>query len=360
MNYIGSKRRLLPTLIARAFARGDRRRPGRFGDAFAGTHAVGRYAQAVQGHIVYANDWQYFSAILGDAHLQTVVPKFPNVLLGHKTDAESMQQWIAHLNELIAQELPIHRAGWFAEALGEGVWGQRLYFSRENAYAIEIVREAILRFARPPLSLPPDACHILLASLLHAADRVINTASVHCAFLKAIKKSAQRPLVLEVPKLSSGYCATVTCQDALDFAGMTRNLDILYLDPPYNARQYASYYHIWETLVAWDDPVLTGVAGMRPYNHQKSAWCSKKTAAAALRDTVAASDSREVWLSYSNEGILTHEQIMATLEAFGRVTLLVDRIDRFRADLDSADRHYAPQTQVEERLYILERVQDAA
>jgi adenine-specific DNA-methyltransferase len=58
--------------------------------------------------------------------------------------------------------------------------------------------------------------------------------------------------------------------------------DILYLDPPYNKRQYAPNYHILETIAKYDNPVIKGITGMRDYSEQKSLFCNKDTALQSL------------------------------------------------------------------------------
>lgn len=42
-----------------------------------------------------------------------------------------------------------------------------------------------------------------------------------------------------------------------------KGVDILYLDPPYNERQYAPKYHILETIAKWDNPKIQGITGMK-------------------------------------------------------------------------------------------------
>ena len=58
--------------------------------------------------------------------------------------------------------------------------------------------------------------------------------------------------------------------------------DILYIDPPYNERQYLPNYHVLETAAKYDFPTLRGVTGQRPYEMQRSDFCSKKTVVSAF------------------------------------------------------------------------------
>ena len=61
-----------------------------------------------------------------------------------------------------------------------------------------------------------------------------------------------------------------------------------YLDPPYNQHSFLRNYHIWETLVRWDEPEVYGVACKRiDCKERGSDYNSKrriKTALAGLLD----------------------------------------------------------------------------
>ncbi len=74
--------------------------------------------------------------------------------------------------------------------------------------------------------------------------------------------------------------------------------DIVYIDPPYNSRQYSRFYHVLETLTVWDKPKLTGVALKRPEENM-SAYC-RITAPAAFEDLIKNIDAKYIVVSYNN------------------------------------------------------------
>ena len=108
-----------------------------------------------------------------------------------------------------------------------------------------------------------------LASLVNSIDKYANTASVYGAFLKHIKKSAQKKFQLELLQVIDVPVGTVYNEDINTLIQTIRG-DVLYLDPPYNARQYCSNYHVLETIARYDHPELRGVTGLRSSTEQKS------------------------------------------------------------------------------------------
>lgn len=336
MNYIGSKDRLLRGILAEAVA-ATGLEGGVFADGFAGTHAVGRFMQSA-GWTVWANDALYFSFVVGMAHLHNVkMEGFIEVLNGAALDAAKDDRW-EHSR--------------FFQAYCEGGEAGRLYFSRENGRAIACLRQKIDGHA-----LNVFERTAAIASLVQAADRVANVASVYAAYLKAVKPSARKPLRLEPLPGGVGPEPKVSCMDITDFLDKFRGVDILYLDPPYNHRQYAPNYHVLETIARWDmhgfEP--KGKTGLRPYEHQKSAWCSKRAALAALDDAIQLADARFVMLSYSDEGIMRKDDIIATLSRYGDVRTFEEQIPRFRSDRDSAARQYKDREAVVEYVFLLEK-----
>lgn len=102
-----------------------------------------------------------------------------------------------------------------------------------------------------------------------------NTASVYGAFLKKLKKSAQKPLTLKSAKFYiNDHPHTVTNSD-VNLLAKTSKHDVVYLDPPYNHRQYSGNYHILETIARDDSPEIRGITGMRDCREQKSDYCSR-------------------------------------------------------------------------------------
>lgn len=158
----------------------------------------------------------------------------------------------------------------------------------------------------------------MIASLLEVVDKHANTASVYGAFLKKLKSSAQKTFDFTPAKL------LINDQDHIVYNMDANKLikqitsDILYLDPPYNERQYASNYHLLETIAKYDNPVIKGKTGLRDYKEQKSEYCSKSSVKKAFADLIQNAKCKYIFLSYNNEGLLSLEDIKEIMSKKGK------------------------------------------
>lgn len=112
--------------------------------------------------------------------------------------------------------------------------------------------------------------------------------------------------------------------------------DVLYLDPPYNARQYCTNYHVLETIARYDNPVLNGKTGLRDYSDQKSKFCSKRTVEKAFDDLISNADFKYIFLSYNNEGLMSLDTIKAIMSKYGKYACYTQDYRRFKADKDES------------------------
>ena len=131
------------------------------------------------------------------------------------------------------------------------------------------------------------------------------------------------------------------------------NTDILYLDPPYNERQYAPNYHILETIARYDNPEIRGVTGMRNYDSQKSRFCKASTALEDLDKVARIATYEYLVLSYNSEGIMPQHNILDVLSQYGEVELEQFEYLRFKINnngLSKTKKH------IWEQLYILRRL----
>ena len=110
------------------------------------------------------------------------------------------------------------------------------------------------------------------------------------------------------------------------------NTDILYLDPPYNERQYAPNYHILETIARYDNPEIRGVTGMRNYDSQKSRFCKASTALEDLDKVARIATYEYLVLSYNSEGIMPQHNILDVLSQYGEVELEQFEYLRFKSN----------------------------
>ncbi|MBV8463791.1 MAG: DNA adenine methylase [Acidimicrobiales bacterium] len=195
------------------------------------------------------------------------------------------------------------------------------YFRPENGARIDAVRAAIQREYAGS-----DLWPLLLVSLLEAADRVDSTTGLQMAYLKEWAPRSFTPLVLRPPELVPGPGRALR-GDACRLAGTAElgPVDLAYLDPPYNQHRYEANYHVWETIVAGDEPPHYGVAAKRQDLREpdgRSPFNSRRTMPDALRRVVAALDAELVVLSYNNESWLDFDELRDVCAPRGDVCVL--------------------------------------
>jgi adenine-specific DNA-methyltransferase len=189
-----------------------------------------------------------------------------------------------------------------------------------------------------------------LASLLESADKLANTASVYGAYLKHLKRSAQKELILEPAEFDVNDNAHEVFNENSNTLIRKIEGDILYLDPPYNARQYGANYHLLNTIATYDHFVPNGKTGLRKY--QKSDWCSRSKVEHAFDDLLKNAKFKYIFLSYNNEGLMPMETIKKIMSKYGRYDLASTDYPRFKADRDENRNHKASKT--EEFVHVLE------
>jgi len=181
---------------------------------------------------------------------------------------------------------------------------------------------------------------------------VANTASVYGAYLKHLKKTAQKEMwlypadyVINEPEHE------VHNRDANELISEIEG-DILYMDPPYNHRQYGANYHLLNTIARYDQFEPAGKTGLRAY--ARSRWCMKNEVADVFDDLVSKAKFKYIFLSYNNEGLLSLEQVRRIMENYGRYDLIEQPYQRFKADKTESRNHKA--TSTTEYLHVLEKI----
>lgn len=331
MNYIGSKTRLLSFLeeSIQGFIAGDLRDVV-FCDLFAGTGAVGKYFKSKCKSII-ANDLEYYSYVLNRNYV------------GNHSSLK-VQHLLSELELLPGVE------GFVYTNYCRGGHGERNYFKDTNGKRIDAMRLQIETW-KSAHKIDEDVYYYLLATLLESADKVANTASVYGAYLKHIKKTA----LADMKILPASFEETKTSHKVYqgDANTVIKDIkgDILYLDPPYNARQYGSNYHILNTIAKYSEFEPKGVTGLPVYN--RSAYCSKTSVRESFEALIADAQFHYVFLSYNNEGLMSHNEITEILGKYGKVELKTQAYQRFKADKTENRNHTATETL--EYLFCLEK-----
>jgi adenine-specific DNA-methyltransferase len=166
-----------------------------------------------------------------------------------------------------------------------------------------------------------------------AADRVDSTTGLQMAFLKSWSERSHRDLVLQEPALLAGPGHTVR-GDAVRTIDALPEVDLMYLDPPYNQHRYFTNYHVWETLVRWDEPAHYGIACKRVDARDdagtRSVFNSKQLMPDAMADLLGRARADVVVVSYNDESWISPEAMTAALRDAGRACVQVVAFDSKR------------------------------
>ena len=324
MNYIGSKYSLLDFIdhTIKSVV-GEDISHLVFCDLFAGTGIVGRHFKT-QVNQVISNDWEYYSYILNRNYI------------GNHLEIEGKDEYIEKLNQLDGID-----NGFIYSQYCLGGGNNRQYFSDENGKKIDAVRVAIEEWKNNG-EISDDLYYFLLCSLIESADKHANTASVYGAFLKSLKKSAQKPIVIAPATYQiNSHNHQVYREDANTLIKSISG-DILYLDPPYNARQYGANYHLLNTIAEYKVFEPKGKTGLREYN--KSDYCSKSVVRDSFERLIADAKFKYIVLSYNNEGLMSIDTIRQIMSKYGRYQVFQKEYSRFRADKAENRNHLADTT----------------
>ncbi|MFL5738044.1 MAG: DNA adenine methylase [Actinomycetota bacterium] len=283
IKYLGSKRRLVPVLgelLSRAGAETAI-------DLFTGTTRVAQDFKR-RGAEVWAADSAAYSRVFAECYVATDADD---------VDAKELADAVENLNALAGVD------GYVTETFCR----RSRYFQPFNGMRIDAIRGAIEKEHRGSPLFP-----LLLTSLIEAADRVDSTTGVQMAYLKAWAPRSHGRLELRVPELLRGG-GHVLSGDAVALSPMLPEVDVAYLDPPYNQHRYFTNYHVWETLVRWDAPEHYGVACKRLDSREpdtRSAFNVRATTAPALGEVIRHVRSRVMIVSISDESWVPLEELL--------------------------------------------------
>jgi len=292
--YIGSKTKLKSWIFSliEEHCKGET-----FADIFAGTGIMGVEASR-----------KYKSIILNDILYSNIV-SYEAFFSSGKFNIKKITNIIDSYNKL---ELNSIKENYFSKNFGNK------YFSKENSRLIGFIREDLEQKKK---SLTKKEYSIILTSLIYSIDKIANTVGHYDAYIKkniVIKKLNIKPIIpIKTKKVF------IFRQDA-NLLVKKIKADIVYIDPPYNSRQYSRFYHLLETLVKWDKKELYGVA-LKPESENMSEYCTTR-APKAFAELIDNLKCKYIIVSYNNtynskshssENKIKLEEIQSILEKKG-------------------------------------------
>jgi adenine-specific DNA-methyltransferase len=325
MRYIGNKTRLLP-FILRTIKKGGLN-AGSVHDAFAGTASVSR-ALKTRGWRVHASDILMSSYVFQRAYVV----------------ADAVDSALPDMVRELAEVLP--KPGFISEHFSPSGNDGRMYFTPENAGLIDAAREE-LEVWRAAQRIPDDTYYVLLAAIIEGADRVANTAGVYASYMKRWQPNARRKFRIQ-PELpvAGPHPACAYLLDAREAALAVGEVDLIYIDPPYNSRQYVAYYHIPEILArGWSNgaPAIRGKVGLLAGPEGRSEWSHGKRVERLLASLLESTQARYALVSFNSEGHLGPDRLLTLLDKAalnGEVSHFNQSYRRYRADSEREGRHY--------------------
>ena len=358
--YIGNKRKLLKLIYKAIETTGIEIKPGiKFLDVFSGSGVVSRFAKMLNFE-VFANDWETYSKVINSAYL-SINKRDISSLFGSKQKFKKLLEKINNLPEPEEEEQYI--AKYYAPKENDinkvNYKTERLFYTRKNALTIDKIRNFIEK-NYPSSSKSDDVRKIrnlLIAQLVYESATHTNTSGVFKACHKEFgghgKDALTRiltPIALHEPVLiDSDYECHVFQQDANKLVEELEDIDIAYLDPPYNQHQYGSNYHMLNTIAKWDKiPVplemnakgeLKEKAGIRhDWVNTRSPYCYKTEAEIAFKDLINKLDAHYILISYSTDGIIPFDTMREICMSKGKTTIVTNEYTTYRGGKQSNQR----------------------
>lgn len=268
--YLGNKYKLLP-FITKVVSEecGDIQS---IADIFAGTGAV---SSAFTDRIIITNDLMYSNYICNYAWFGSEI-----------YNQQTIIDYVVYYNSL--SEI---KDNYMTENFSD------TYFSRDDCAKIGFIREDIEKnYINKNINDRERA--ILITSLLYAMDKIAKT----CGHYDAYRKGAEfdKELELLVPLADVHNNPNNRCYNEDSNHLVKRlNADLVYIDPPYNSRQYCDAYHLLENVARWEKPEVFGVAKKMDRTKLKSKYCTR-SATSAFEELIDDINAKYILLSYNN------------------------------------------------------------
>lgn len=305
--YLGNKYRLLPfitDIISKECGNFDS-----FADIFAGTGAV---SSAYTDKKLYTNDILYSNYL---CHLTWFSDE--------KFDSDKIKNYIEYFNSDIPYE-----TNYMTENFSN------TYFSDKVCSKIGFIREYIEKeFREEKINNKERA--MLITSLLYALDKIANTCGHYDAYRRNVKLTDKLELAIPEPNttLKNNECFNCDTNELVK----TISADVVYIDPPYNSRQYCDAYHLIENIARWEKPEVFGVAKKMNRTALKSKYCTR-SAPEAFSDLINNLNAKYIVVSYNNmaekgndrsNARISDQELLETLRTKGEVKVFSEQFKAF-------------------------------
>lgn len=299
MRYLGSKTLLVQQILDLI----GRYEPGDIlCDPFGGVGTVGSFMKkhsfrVVSGDVLHFA--HYYQKTLIELEEE---PDFTFLLGNNNIGIES------YLNNVIAED------GWLIREYSQN----RGFFTIENAKHIQGCIDTIWGW-RNKIQITEDEYALLIASLIQSMDKVANTAGTYYAYLKEFYRKALQPFRFKLlhPNVGKYHCQCYL-KDANQLV-RDQKCKVLYLDPPYNEREYSQYYHLPETIALGLTPIPKGKSGIPNRTFIRSPYTIKTEAKNALTDLVHNCNAEMIIFHYADSGLIDEYSAKKLMNEMGRV-----------------------------------------
>ena len=275
-----------------------------FCDIFSGTASVSRFFK--NKYTIISNDLLYSSYILQMGTIEnTDTPTFDKIR--KVLNIEDVFDYLENTD--ISKE---NFNKFIYENYSPNDNCERMYLTPENALRIDFIRNKIENWKNKEL-ITINEYYYLLASLIEGVPYVSNITGTYGAYLKQWDKRAFKKFELirlnVIDNKSNNKCYNRNANELIkEIKG-----DILYLDPPYNERQYLPNYHLLETIARYDNPEIKGKTGIRKYETEKSNYCIKNKVYNELKELIKKANFKHIIVSYNQDGLLSEDEIKSIL-----------------------------------------------
>ncbi|EAC2153935.1 DNA modification methylase [Campylobacter coli] len=350
ITYLGNKRALLGFLnkgfkVAKKELGKDK---FSFCDIFSGSGVVSRFAKAHSNYIL-ANDLENYSKLINKCYLSN--------------KDKNLTELLKHYHKILTQNLEF-QAGFISELYApkdddDIKKNERVFYTFKNALYLDTLRQKIEK------EIPEELKHFFIAPLIYEASVHSNTSGVFKGFYKGrdgvgkfggeaqnALKRIKGDIELKMPIFSNFSCEfEVVQKDANLLAKELENIDVAYLDPPYNQHPYSSNYFMLNLIANYQRPdEISKISGI-PRDWNRSIFNKEKQAEDALFELINDLKAKIILLSYNCEGFVKKEKFLKRLQSLGKCQILEQKYPTFRASRNLKNRSI----HIHEQLYILKK-----